>query len=100
MPGNSGGNNSDTAKRATEERSALAGWTLLPPSVASRAEGGRALASTVYGPLFLARLMVKMPSVLGRMRPDSKKAKLLLKYFAHLLAYLEKTVKMDESSYE
>ncbi len=98
--GGGGSGGGDTAKRVAEERSSLSQWTLLPPSVAERAKGRMALASTVYGPVFLVRLMVKMPHILGKMRPGPKKTKLLLKYFALILAYLEKTVNLDDSCYE
>ena len=65
----------------------------------SRARGRPAIASTVYGGAFLLRLMVKMPVVLGKMRPGPKKAKVLLKHFALLLAFLEKNVTLDDSCY-
>ncbi len=45
--------------------------------------------SSIYGPVHLLRLFVKMPEILGRMKIPTKTSKLIIKYMDSLLEYLE-----------
>ncbi len=89
----------DTSKRVAEERNNLFKWTLLPDSLADKAKGQRPLASTVYGPVFLLRLMLKMPVILGKMRMGPKKNKMMQKLLQAVLAFLEKSYKLEDVTY-
>jgi len=89
----------DVRKHLAEERERLGQWTLMPAMLAEEGKGGKPIASMVYPGIFLLRLFVKMPIILGGMRPAPKNAKLLLKYFQYFLDYLEKNLKIKESDY-
>ena len=47
------------------------------------------LPSSIYGPIHLLRLFVKMPEILGRMKIPQKRSKIIIKYVDSLLKYLE-----------
>ena len=80
-------------------------WRLVPPSLLQNPketfqktkdgekdtlhENAEIIASSMYGPMHLLRLFVKMPEILGRMKIPPKRSKLLLKYIDSLLEYLE-----------
>ena len=45
--------------------------------------------SSIYGPVHLLRLFVKMPEILGRMQIPHSRSKIIIKYIDSLLKYLE-----------
>ena len=47
------------------------------------------MPSLVYGPVHLLRLFIKLPEVLGKMKMPSWKTRLLVRYFEHLLEFME-----------
>ena len=60
------------------------------------------IPSSIYGPIYLLRLFVKMPEILGRMKIPPKTSKILVKYLDSLLEYLESQPNLftNESVYE
>ena len=60
------------------------------------------IPSSVYGPIYILRLFVKMPEILGRMKIPPKTSKLIVKYMDNLLEYLESQPNLftNESVYE
>ena len=49
------------------------------------------VASLICSPIFILRLFVKLPEILGKMNMPEKRVKMLLKYFEELLQFLELT---------
>jgi len=96
---------SPTTPQATQLMRSIHEWRLVPPSILQNSkesfqkskdgekdtlhENAEIIASSMYGPMHLLRLFVKMPEILGRMKIPQKRSKLLLKYIDSLLEYLE-----------
>lgn len=60
------------------------------------------IPSSLYGPVHLLRLFVKMPEIIARMQMPQKTSKLIMKYLDSLLGYLERQPNLftSESVYE
>ena len=60
------------------------------------------MPSSMYGPVHLLRLFVKMPEILARMQMPQKKFRLIMKHLDSLLEYLESQPNLftPESVYE
>ena len=78
-------------------------WRLVPSidkesgSQSEPSDGGNSLQkqkdvilpSSIYGPIHLLRLFVKLPEILGRMQIPQTRSKIIIKYIDSLLKYLE-----------
>jgi len=90
----------DVLRRVLDERERLGSWTLMPAALAEEGKGRKPIASMVYGGVFLLRLFVKMPLILGGMNPTPKRAKMLIRYFIHMMDFLEKNIIISDVDYE
>ena len=93
-------------------------WRLVPPKLTNSSSlsnetqitngscqqhtNAEIIPSSIYGPVHLLRLFVKMPEIIGRMQMPQKTSKLVMKYLDSLLEYLESQPNLftPESVYE
>lgn len=108
---------SPTTPQATQLMRSIHQWKLVPAIVLSGSNEASqhskhekssqkcnfgVIPSSMYGPIHLLRLFVKIPEILGRMKMPPKRSKLILKYLDSLLEYLESQPNLfnTESVYE
>ena len=93
-------------------------WRLVPPNLLKNSNSSdenvitngscqqcndaEIIPSSMYGPVHLLRLFVKMPEIIARMQMPHKTFKLIMKYLDSLLEYLESQPNLftPESVYE
>ena len=63
----------------------LASWKLVPDTLYLET---RVPPSLIYGGIYLARLMVKIPEIIAKMRFSSKNAKKIIKYLEYLTEFI------------
>ena len=92
---------SPTTPQANQLLRTLQEWRLVPPNLTQTTEES-CMPSLMYGPIYLLRLFVKMPEILGRMKIPQKTSKVIVKYMDSLLEYLESQPSLfnNEAVYE
>ena len=79
---------SPTSPQSSEILRELHEWRLLPDSMYEE-KSQKPLESMVYGPIFLLRLLVKLPDVIGKMELPLKTKKIVMKYVDSVVDYLQ-----------
>ena len=79
---------SPTSPQAIKVLRELQEWRLVPDSMYED-KSKKPIESIVYGPIFLLRLFVKLPEIVGKMTMPNKTKKLVVKYMDTVIDYLQ-----------
>lgn len=80
---------SPTSPQAIQVLRDLQEWRLLPDHLYED-RSKQPLESMVYGPIYLLRLFVKLPEVIGKMNMPVKTKKLVIKYMDSVVDYMQR----------